>query len=385
MRATCCADDLPKLKPFPWERIFPGGTPSEAVDLAQRLLRYDPDQRLTASQALVHPFFDGAQALIEGSEPAEGKSPITPLAPGSSSKGLTAASDWERRLQRRFDELTAEGGSAPALEAAVRGRVAQLVTAEAAPAELAAQVAAAVRQELTASLKSRDDEIRALQKRVLAEAQQLQLSLPAERASTGGGGGGGGSSEGDGAAGVAAKLERELADLHGESRSAAERAAAEKESLLAQIKAAQQQLQLSMAASGGGAAREPPTTRDAGIQTDEVSPVVAPPAPHGRRAAAAPTRQGTMMLEGHVAVASPIQTRPGGEPRPGAGLMGQGDNLGQVTPLASFTQGAPSPLVGGLQRSGSSGSAGSARGRRGNSKLSEEGSSADAPAPVPES
>ena len=187
----------------------------------------------------------------------------------------------------------------------MRGRVAQLVTAEAAPAELAAQVAAAVRQELTASLKSRDDEIRALQKRVLAEAQQLQLSLPAERASTGGGGGGG-SSEGDGAAGVAAKLERELAELHGESRSAAERAAAEKESLLAQIKAAQQQLQLSMAASGGGAAREPPTTRDAGIQTDEVSPVVAPPAPHGRRAAAAPTRQGTMMLEGHVAVASPI-------------------------------------------------------------------------------
>ena len=92
-----------------------------------------------------------------------------------------------------------------------------------------------------------------------------------------------------------------------------------------------------------------------------------------------------MMLEGHVAVASPIQTRPGGEPRPGAGLMGQGDNLGQVTPLASFTQGAPSPLVGGLQRSGSSGSAGSARGRRGTSKLSEEGSSADAPAPVPES
>ena len=87
MRATCCADDLPKLKPFPWERIFPGGTPSEAVDLAQRLLRYDPDQRLTASQALVHPFFDGAQALIEGSEPAEGKSPITPLAPARRPRG----------------------------------------------------------------------------------------------------------------------------------------------------------------------------------------------------------------------------------------------------------------------------------------------------------
>lgn len=50
MRATCCADDLPKLKAYPWERMFPAQTPAEAVDLAQRLLKYDPDQRLTASQ-----------------------------------------------------------------------------------------------------------------------------------------------------------------------------------------------------------------------------------------------------------------------------------------------------------------------------------------------
>jgi len=42
MRASCCADDLPKLKPFPWERIFPQDTPPEAVDLAQRLMRCAP-------------------------------------------------------------------------------------------------------------------------------------------------------------------------------------------------------------------------------------------------------------------------------------------------------------------------------------------------------
>ena len=54
MRATCCADDLPKLKPYPWERIFPQGTPPEAVDLAQRLLRYDPDERLTAPMVRIH-------------------------------------------------------------------------------------------------------------------------------------------------------------------------------------------------------------------------------------------------------------------------------------------------------------------------------------------
>ena len=52
MRATCCADDLPKLKPFPWERIFPGGTPSEAVDLAQRLLRLQLRDELRVLRAL---------------------------------------------------------------------------------------------------------------------------------------------------------------------------------------------------------------------------------------------------------------------------------------------------------------------------------------------
>ena len=50
MRATCSGDDLPKLKAYPLERMFPAHTSADAVDLAQRLLRYDPDQRLTASQ-----------------------------------------------------------------------------------------------------------------------------------------------------------------------------------------------------------------------------------------------------------------------------------------------------------------------------------------------
>ena len=97
MRATCCADDLPKLKAFPWERLFPQSTPPEAIDLAQRLLRYDPDQRLTAPQALAHPFFDGAQQMIDGG--AGGGTGRASSREVATPKG-GSASDWERSLHK---------------------------------------------------------------------------------------------------------------------------------------------------------------------------------------------------------------------------------------------------------------------------------------------
>lgn len=50
MRASFSVDDLPKLVAYPWDKCFPTHTAADAIDLAQRLLRYDPDQRLTASQ-----------------------------------------------------------------------------------------------------------------------------------------------------------------------------------------------------------------------------------------------------------------------------------------------------------------------------------------------
>ena len=64
MRATCSVDELPKLKAYPWERVFPAGTPARAMDLARKLLCYDPTQRLTATQALTHPFLQDVQYLL---------------------------------------------------------------------------------------------------------------------------------------------------------------------------------------------------------------------------------------------------------------------------------------------------------------------------------
>lgn len=95
MRATCTVDELPKLKAYPWERVFPNGTPPRAMDLAARLLTYDPSQRLTAPQALQHPFLQDVEFLLSG----DGAVGVQPQ--------LDAATRaFEQQLQTLFQEYT---------------------------------------------------------------------------------------------------------------------------------------------------------------------------------------------------------------------------------------------------------------------------------------
>ena len=49
---------FPQIKPHPFAKVFRKGTPNEAVDLIARLLEYTPAQRLSAIEAMCHPFFD---------------------------------------------------------------------------------------------------------------------------------------------------------------------------------------------------------------------------------------------------------------------------------------------------------------------------------------
>ncbi|KAL0075189.1 kinase-like domain-containing protein [Phycomyces blakesleeanus] len=49
---------FPQIKPHPLSKVFRSRTPPEAIDLLSRILQYEPETRLTASEALVHPFFD---------------------------------------------------------------------------------------------------------------------------------------------------------------------------------------------------------------------------------------------------------------------------------------------------------------------------------------
>ena len=402
MRATCCADDLPKLKAFPWERLFPQSTPPEAIDLAQRLLRYDPDQRLTAPQALAHPFFDGAQQMIDGD--VGGGSPVTRGSSRDSAAlrgGPAAASEWEKQLQKYFDTM-AESAALGKLEQRVLAAVDKLSADAAGGAELSQQLAGFVRQEVAGSLKQRDDTARGIQKRLVAEAQQLNIAAPlAFPGGSGAGGGGAGSSSSGGGGGDAAereRLERELATMQREAQQTAQRFEVERAELVAQLEAARQavtEAEGAPPAYGGALPGAHGPGREVGVQTEEeVRMPSAGNAGHGRRAAA-PSRQGTAAFGAeHMAVASPLHTR-GGDGGGGSGhnlAMLHTDNLGQVTPLSSFSpggaqdggapQGRPScvgssPLANGAPRVSSAG-----RGRRA-TRLSE-GYSAEDIGQVPE-
>eukprot|EP00698_Gefionella_okellyi_P011312 TRINITY_DN2979_c0_g1_i1.p1 TRINITY_DN2979_c0_g1~~TRINITY_DN2979_c0_g1_i1.p1 ORF type:complete len:367 (+),score=42.63 TRINITY_DN2979_c0_g1_i1:37-1137(+) len=49
---------FPLIPQQQWHKVFRHGVPPEAVDIVSKLLQYAPQQRLSALQALCHPFFD---------------------------------------------------------------------------------------------------------------------------------------------------------------------------------------------------------------------------------------------------------------------------------------------------------------------------------------
>lgn len=61
---------MPHVDAQPIGNYFPKSTPDSALDLLVCLMDYDPGARLTAAQALTHPFFDELRhpstALPEG-------------------------------------------------------------------------------------------------------------------------------------------------------------------------------------------------------------------------------------------------------------------------------------------------------------------------------
>ncbi|GAA5850664.1 hypothetical protein JCM8547_001948 [Rhodosporidiobolus lusitaniae] len=48
---------FPQIKPHPFVKVFRPRTPPEAIDLISKLLEYTPSARLTAIEAMTHPFF----------------------------------------------------------------------------------------------------------------------------------------------------------------------------------------------------------------------------------------------------------------------------------------------------------------------------------------
>lgn len=49
---------FPQIRPHPFSKVFRPRTEPAAIDLISRLLDYTPSARLTAAEALAHPYFD---------------------------------------------------------------------------------------------------------------------------------------------------------------------------------------------------------------------------------------------------------------------------------------------------------------------------------------
>jgi len=62
---------FPQIKPHPFSKVFRPRTPPEAVDLVSKLLEYTPEARLSAIEAMCHPFFD--ELRVEGQRMPNGK------------------------------------------------------------------------------------------------------------------------------------------------------------------------------------------------------------------------------------------------------------------------------------------------------------------------
>ncbi|KAK2957206.1 putative protein kinase [Blattamonas nauphoetae] len=58
MRCPNLRVKIPTTRSRDWPTLFPNGTSRSAIDLVSKLLVYNPSRRLTALQALQHPFFD---------------------------------------------------------------------------------------------------------------------------------------------------------------------------------------------------------------------------------------------------------------------------------------------------------------------------------------
>jgi serine/threonine protein kinase len=63
--------DLPIFQPMTLDTLLPKLDPA-GIDLVSKMLAYIPEQRISAEEALKHPFFDSAAGTNEGGDEVTG-------------------------------------------------------------------------------------------------------------------------------------------------------------------------------------------------------------------------------------------------------------------------------------------------------------------------
>lgn len=98
---------FPLIKPHPFSKIFRLRTPPEAIDLMSLILQYNPLARPSASEALIHPFFD--ELRNPDTKMPTGK-PLPPLFNFSVGE-LSIQPEYIKRLvpPHCYDELASRG------------------------------------------------------------------------------------------------------------------------------------------------------------------------------------------------------------------------------------------------------------------------------------
>jgi serine/threonine protein kinase len=56
-RALMYIRSLPRTPKIPWEKLYPRANP-QALDLLEKLLKFDPAERITCDEALAHPYLE---------------------------------------------------------------------------------------------------------------------------------------------------------------------------------------------------------------------------------------------------------------------------------------------------------------------------------------
>mmetsp|Transcript_79843 Transcript_79843/g.158666 ORF Transcript_79843/g.158666 Transcript_79843/m.158666 type:complete len:423 (-) Transcript_79843:875-2143(-) len=316
MRATCSVDELPKLKAYPWERVFPSGTPQRAMDLAYKLLSYDPTQRLTASQALHHPFFQGVEYLLKGQRiPVE----------------LDVPKAWQQQLHALFDEYVAVRNGAmlgllPTLESAIL----QVIPHDGVQEGTERLVLAEIESVLKECERSEQNAFQELYRKVVRAATTNSMPPTSSSVAT-----------------QLASLQESLATLHqiGPDIDKAAKQTQEAREETASMRAELEVLHAQLAERGAASLAAGSGTADTGIQT-EISRSETTEA-HKGGVAAAPSSGRRARGHGDVALgaASPVVARQSlvdhadsdsSNPRPRSRMqmasLGE-DEMGQVTPL----------------------------------------------------